>query len=250
MGNTVDGAPEREKILAELSQLRPWWHSPIDLGHGVVTGHRRKQRRFQRRLRLLGLPERLDGKRVLDIGTWDGYFALELERRGGIVHVVDLWDEEARAQFEYVLKIKKSKITSSRLDVHDLAPEAIGTFDFVLCAGVLYHTRYPLKALESIRSVMNPGATLILETVCMIPAVHGGFPSIAFFPGDKEANAKKQPWGISGAATVPWLLAATASVGFSRTDVIYTPSFIWAKKIGALLSNRPRGGRAILRCVA
>ncbi len=188
------------------------------------------------------LPEPLAGKRVRDIGTWDGYFALELERRGGQVHAVDLWDKEARAQFEYVLNIKGSKITASHLDVHDLSPEAIGTFDFVLCAGVLYHTRYPLRALERVRSVMNPGATLVLETVCMIPAVHGSFPSIAFFPGDQEAVSQNQHWGISGAATIPWLLAATASAGFSRSEVVYRPSFVWAKKLTALLTNQPRGG--------
>ena len=29
-----------------------------------------------------GLPERMDGMRALDVGTWDGFWAFEMERRG------------------------------------------------------------------------------------------------------------------------------------------------------------------------
>ncbi len=61
------------------------WHSPIDLGHGIKTGSARAQRRFARRLRLLKIPADLTGKRVLDIGTWDGFFALEMEKWGAEV---------------------------------------------------------------------------------------------------------------------------------------------------------------------
>ena len=30
-----------------------------------------------------GLPARMDGMRALDVGTWDGFWAFEMERRGG-----------------------------------------------------------------------------------------------------------------------------------------------------------------------
>src|SRR5262245_26719914 len=72
-----------------------------------------------------------------------------------------------------------------RLDVHDLDPGEIGTFDLVFCAGVLYHTRHPLLALEKIRSVT--AGRLILVTHQLIPAMHGDVPMIRFFPGDGRA---------------------------------------------------------------
>ena len=40
-----------------------------------------------------GLPDRLDGLRVLDVGTWDGFWAFEMERRGAEVVALDLDDE-------------------------------------------------------------------------------------------------------------------------------------------------------------
>jgi tRNA (mo5U34)-methyltransferase len=40
-----------------------------------------------------GLPERLEGKRALDVGTWDGFWAFEMERRGAEVVALDIDDE-------------------------------------------------------------------------------------------------------------------------------------------------------------
>ena len=42
-----------------------------------------------------GLPESLEGMRCLDVGTWDGFWAFEMERRGGEVVGIDLDDERA-----------------------------------------------------------------------------------------------------------------------------------------------------------
>ena len=36
------------------------------------------------------LPERMDGMRVLDVGTWDGFWAFEFERRGAEVVGLDI----------------------------------------------------------------------------------------------------------------------------------------------------------------
>ncbi len=240
---------DAESIKRELSDLYPYWHSPIDLGHGINTKPGRAERRFRRRLELLQIPTDLKGKRVLDVGTWDGYFALELERRGAQVHAIDLWNDNALNQFQFVLKAKNSKITHSRLDVHDLTPEKFGLFDIVLCAGVLYHTRHPLLVLERLRSVTKE--LLILETVTMIPAVHANSPMIMLFPGDQkvfaDARAGKSSlrWGISGAATLPWIRRALITAGFNRVEHKYRPSFQWWKRLVALFTNTPGGGRSV-----
>jgi hypothetical protein len=38
-----------------------------------------------------GLPERMDGMRALEAGTWDGFWAFEMERRGAEVVALDLY---------------------------------------------------------------------------------------------------------------------------------------------------------------
>ena len=231
-------------LKEELKQLIGDWHSPIDLGHGVVTKGWSAQRRFARRLRLMQIPEDLSNKTVLDIGTWDGYFSFEFERRGAKVLAIDIWSEAALANFLFARNKLDSKVEYKRLDVHDLDPRLIGEFDIVFCAGLLYHTRYPLKALERIRSVTK--GLLILETTAMLPFIHESFPMIAFFPGDAEAIASGRYWGICAAATISWLREALYSAGFARIEVKYTPSMRWWRKFKALITNAPKGGRSII----
>jgi hypothetical protein len=65
------------ELQREVAGIR-WFHR-IDLGGGVVTAG---EDDTPDKLSTLGLPERLDGLSVLDIGAWDGFFSFEAERRG------------------------------------------------------------------------------------------------------------------------------------------------------------------------
>jgi len=243
--NRTEQNRTEQNLRRELENFKGSWHSPIDLGHGVITAKRHVQRRFARRLRLLQIPKDMTNMRVLDIGTWDGFFAFEFERRGAKVLAIDNWNDDKQfATFMFARKQLGSKVEYKKMDVHDLDPSLVGKFDLVFFAGMLYHLRYPLKVLEKIRSVTE--GCLIMETVIMIPFIHEHFPMKAFFPGDEEANASGRSWGISGAATVSWLKEALKSAGFVRIDVKYTSSFRWLYKLIALLKNKPRGRRSII----
>ena len=138
-------------------------------------------------------------------------------------------------------EIFKSKVEYQLLDAHDIDKDSLGTFDLVFAAGVLYHMRHPLLALEKIRSVTS--GQLILETHQLIPAVHERSPLITFFPGDAAAR----DFGIPGAfATPSWIANAVTAAGFARHRFVYTPSFRWLKKFSALVTNRPQRGRIVV----
>lgn len=237
----------QEEILRELKTLRSNWHSPIDLGFGINT-NAHNRRRFERRLRLLGIPEDLKGKRVLDMGTWDGFFAFEMEKRGADVTAIDMWDDESFQQFQFARKVKQSRVQFQKMDAQDVSAERLGQFDLVFCAGLLYHLRYPFAALEAIRTVCKN--QLILETVGLVPFMHGNFPLMAFFPGDDEAIRSGRHWGISGAATSRWVVEALRSAGFARAVVRHEPSARLWRRFVALLKNRPQGGRLIVHAFA
>ena len=66
------------------------WYHTIELAPGQETEGMFDLRPFVDRY---GLPESLAGKRCLDVGTWDGFWAFEMERRGGEVVGIDLDDE-------------------------------------------------------------------------------------------------------------------------------------------------------------
>jgi tRNA (mo5U34)-methyltransferase len=240
-----------DDFRARFDELKTHFNAPFDFGHGLVTRPPHVQRRFRRRLRLLQIPEDLSGKTVLDIGAWDGYFSFEFERRGAKrVLAIDSFAWDPRPQgfprglecFLLARDLLGSKVEHLRLDVHDLCPEAVGTFDLVFCAGVLYHMRHPLLAIEKIRSVT--AGQLILETHQLVPAVHERVPMIRFFPGDEEAVVRNNSPG--GFPTRAWVADALSSAGFARHEFVYTTSFKWPKKIAALVTNTPQSGRLIV----
>lgn len=235
----------------KFEEIKDHFHSPFDFGNGMRTRKTHTRARFLRRLRLMQIPADLTGKTVLDIGAWDGYFSFEFERRGAKrVLAIDsfAWDHRPsgfpRGMECFLLahEFYGSKVNYQRIDVHDISPETIGTFDLVFCAGVLYHVRHPLRVLEKIRSVT--AHQLILETNQLIPAVHEHVPLIRFFPGDEHCGVVRGHPG--GFPTRTWLTNALQAAGFAHHQVIYTPSFRWLKKGVALVTNRPQRGRLIV----
>jgi tRNA (mo5U34)-methyltransferase len=115
-----------------------------------------------------GIPGRLDGMRVLDIGTWDGFWAFEFERRGAAeVVALDLDDERLLdypprrrpslfpdaprgAGFSLASEAFGSKVKRVVGSIYDADPAVLGTFDIVFCGMVLVHLRDQLLALERI----------------------------------------------------------------------------------------------------
>ena len=123
-----------------------------------------------------GLPASLEGKRALEVGTWDGFWAFELERRGADVVAIDLDDEreldwpprrrapaENRrgAGFDSARRRLNSSVERVVRSVYDATPEELGTFDLVFCGSVLLHLRDQLLALERIAALVKPGGTFI-----------------------------------------------------------------------------------------
>lgn len=159
--------------VREAVAENPLWYHTIDLGDGIVTPGWFDLRAIVERM---PWPD-VRGKRCLDVGTYDGHLAFELERRGAAeVVATDLddhtqwdWPPDVRSQAPETLaaiagpekglgfRIAKDALGSSvervALSVYDLSPETVGEFDVVVCGSLLLHLRDPLGALEAIRGV-------------------------------------------------------------------------------------------------
>src|SRR5580658_3153416 len=116
-----------------------WWHS-FELPDGRKIDGANDLPGLKRRLALFPIPDDLSGKRVLDIGAWDGWFSFELERRGADVVSVDNVESP---NFLYLHRELNSRIDYRILDVYELTPQKLGRFDIVLFLGVLYHLKHP-----------------------------------------------------------------------------------------------------------
>jgi tRNA (mo5U34)-methyltransferase len=124
-----------------------------------------------------GIPDDLDGMRVLDVGTFEGFWAFELERRGADVVALDVGDidqldwpvslrprEGARRGegFAIAARALGSSVERVEMPIYDLDPKRVGRFDLVFCGSVLMHVRDPILALERMASVCD-GRLILAE---------------------------------------------------------------------------------------
>jgi tRNA (mo5U34)-methyltransferase len=179
-----------------------------------------------------GLPASLEGKRVLEVGTWDGFWAFELERRGASeVVAIDLDDErdldwpprrrpesfpdvERGSGFALARELLDSNVRREVLSVYDATPERLGgPFDLVFCGSVLIHLRDQLLALERIAGCLAPGGLFVSAEEYDRSADLLPFP-VARFRGNRDQ------------AVVFWLPSRKAwkemlaYAGFDRVDEI------------------------------
>jgi tRNA (mo5U34)-methyltransferase len=136
-----------------------WWHA-IDLPDGSVTPGGWDLRGTAQRI---PWPD-LKGKRCLDVGTADGFWAFELERRGAAeVVATDLpspFQARARERFEHARAALGSAVRYEERDVFELE----GEWDVVFMGFVLQMVRDPVGGLQHVRSVCR-GHLLLLDTV-------------------------------------------------------------------------------------
>jgi tRNA (mo5U34)-methyltransferase len=170
----------RDTLAAEVAGIT-WYHT-LELPDGVVTPGEYDTRVAARKV---ALPATLDGLRCLDIGTHDGFWAFEMERRGAAeVGAIDL-DDPRRADFSDPVPALSAQALGERrerlqafacahrafdsrvqrhdLSVYDLADGGLGSFDFAFIGTLLLHLREPLRALGAVRDVLKPGARLLVN---------------------------------------------------------------------------------------
>jgi len=161
------------------------WYHTIELPDGEVTPGEFDLRDSVHRV---PIPASLAGQRCLDVGTRDGFWAFELERRGAAEVIGIDVDEPERLDwpvnlpplspelqedlaerarcFEIARAALGSAVERRNRSVYDLDPRQDGLFDFAFLGTLLIHLRDPVGALAAVGSVLRPGGTLVLnETV-------------------------------------------------------------------------------------
>jgi tRNA (mo5U34)-methyltransferase len=187
------------------------YHS-IPLPDGRVLQGSMSMELQQKRLASFRLPERLEGKRVLDIGPWDGFFTFEMERRGADVTAVDYADLDT---FRALHQALGSRARYLRMDAYEIHPDRLGTFDIVLCLGLLYHLKHPLLGLERICAVTRD--VCIIDTfVVDAGSAPAPIPYIEFYEHD-ELGGELDNW--SGPTTSA-VAAMARSAGFAQAEVL------------------------------
>jgi tRNA (mo5U34)-methyltransferase len=149
------------------------WYHTIEIRPGIVTPGFYDDRSNADRI---PWPGTLEGLRCLDVGTMDGFWAFEMERRGAAEIVAadlvdtskqdwpfDLRAEGRRPAYDQGARRGATFATASELlgfrvqyrdtNIYDLSPRKLGEFDLVFFGRIIEHLRNPMGALEAIRSV-------------------------------------------------------------------------------------------------
>ena len=226
----------------------PWVHT-IDLGNGIVTPGMWPANSL--------IPQAFDqidftGKRVLDIGCWDGLWSFEAEKRGAeeVYAIDDISQRHLHSTQTFALakEILKSNVHYFPETPLERVPGLGVKFDIVLFFGVYYHLRDPLRALAILRSVLNDGGLIAIEG----PVLYNRRKSIARFLYNDVFYTDSSNWWIPSIKCLEeWIESS-----FFRTKFIYlynkkvagrTSLFVYAtKRIIGTVVPRLNAGRAVI----
>jgi tRNA (mo5U34)-methyltransferase len=173
----VRGTDELRRQVASIE----WYHT-LELAPGIVTPGWFDTREVLDRV---PIPSDLSGRRCLDIGSFDGFWAFAMEARGATeVVAIDVpdplrWDWPADATpgsiagvasrrpgagFALAAEALRSNVQRRELSIYELDPDEVGTFDFVYVGSLLLHLRDPVGALMNVRRLCR-GSLLLVDAI-------------------------------------------------------------------------------------
>jgi len=166
----IDASDEAAREV--LAKVPLWFHTfSLDGGSLYTPGVARDHR-----YRVPALVSDFRGKSVLDVGTFDGFYAFLAEARGARrVVAVDneQYREWVRARwgveleggegFTAIAALLGSRVEYRRLDAFEL-DRLDERFDLILCFGILHRVEDPLGLLRVLRRRVADAGEVLLET--------------------------------------------------------------------------------------
>lgn len=216
----------------------PWMHSIQLFPDLTIKGAKAPQTLARERSAILDLID-LNGKCVIDIGAWNGFFSFEAKRAGAArVIATDsfVWKHpvfRGRETFELARECVGLDIEALEIDPTEM-PGDLSPADVVLFLGVFYHLFDPIMVLQKITSLARD--VLIVET--MQDLLDRKEPGMVFYPEADRPKGTTRWWGPNPAC-VHELLSA---MGFPR--ILYQDYPTGTRARGIYHAFRSRGAEA------
>jgi tRNA (mo5U34)-methyltransferase len=201
----------KEELQPRLDAQKVWYHQ-FEFTNGCRAMGPDPS---ERKLTALNLPS-LEGKTVIDVGAFDGFFSFQAELLGAhrVVasdHFAWSWpDCTGRSNFELIRQVTTSKVEDAFVPVELLGPDTVGMHDVTLFLGVLYHAPNMVEYIQKIRSITKE--LLVLET--LVDALDELGPTARYYPAGCLNNDSSNWWGPNIACVADML----QRVGFSRVE--------------------------------
>lgn len=197
---------------AQLRKFMPWRKGPWNLlGVAIETEWRSdwKWKRLQRHI------TPLNGRRVLDIGTGNGYFLYRMLGDGAELAI----GIDPTRIFLYQFQLVQKLLPSNNAHLLPLRGEHLPGFNFfdtVFSLGVLYHRRSPVDHITELLSFVRDGGEVVVETL-VIP----GDQQTIMLPRDRYAKMANV-WFLPSTGALENLLHRAGLVNIRTVDVNQT----------------------------
>lgn len=154
-------ARSAHELRALIGNLGTWMYR-FDLGYGVETAlhdeYLDSVHRARWQMILPELKRTFDGRwgniRALDSACNEGWFAFEVAKLGAKEVVgFDARDINVRKAELVQVQTDAANVSFQVDNIFAVTPERYGTFELVLCLGLMYHLEDPMGALRRLRSV-------------------------------------------------------------------------------------------------
>ena len=221
LGHDADiDTADRAALHEHLQALHPWRKGPFRLYGMDLDTEWRSDWKWERVQPYIAP---LKGRRILDVGCGNGYYAWRMLGEGAEL-VVGI-DPTAlfHAQFLALRKLFHCAQSSYRLErvlhlplgIEDV-PGGIAAFDTTFSMGVFYHRRSPIDHLLELRDTLRPGGELVLETL----VIEGREDQVLLPPG--RYAKMRNVWFIPSVAALELWLRRAGLQNVRTVDVTRT----------------------------
>jgi SAM-dependent methyltransferase len=232
---------ELERRIKELADRYGEWTFDIPLPYELWTRgnegvpHTRLRRIVQIVQDMTDRP--FESLRILDLGALDGIFSIEFALRGATVVGIEVREANIQKALFAQCALQLANLEFVQDDVRNVTLEKYGTFDFIVCSGILYHLNTPdvFHFIEHMYAMLRNAVVIDTHITLQHDKVeyykdksyHGSI-FTEHNPSD-PAEAKKgrlwRSWGNdqSFRFTRPSLINFLGSVGFSSVYECFNP---------------------------
>lgn len=216
VSEAFERASEPSPELRDRFDQIDWYHTQ-ELAPGLVTPGMFDLRPYVDKY---GIPADLSGVRALDVGTFEGFWAFEMERRGATVTALDVdrlqdldWPPRLRPSadtvrgegFAVAKEVFGSSVERVGTPIYEATPEKLGgPFDLVFVGSVAIHLRDPMLAFERLAALCS-GNLIVAEEYSR---------KLSLLPGNLAEFRGHTPWMTWWRPSVRAWLTMIETAGF------------------------------------